>query len=1370
MRRKLSVILAVLVIAAMLAVPASAQTGAPQAQPGRQAPAGLQPVTDANLDGPFAGSNYVPSKQRMTATARYVVRLADAPLAQQWLDAQQRGAAYDAAAAQAYTDALLAKQAQVSDAVTALGGKTLANFTKLINGVAVEISGAQVRDLYFIPGVVGVSTLPNYALDLNETVPWIGADDVQGMGYDGEGITVAVIDSGIDYTHRHMAGCGTQECTDQALAEASQPADPALYPTAKVIGGYDFVGSSWPNTVEMPDPNPMDDEAGGVDGHGTHVASIIGGVAVPDDNIGPGVAPGVEFYALKVCSSVSTSCSGLALMQSYEWAADPNGDLNFDDRADVVNLSLGSVYGMPSSADSDAMGMLVDLGSTVVASAGNSGNMPYITGSPSSARAAISVAQTSVPSSVLYRIRRNTPEPVTVMDAVWQPWSEFPTAAITGDVVYGNGDGTNLDGCAAFTADLTGKVSVVNRGSCNFSLKVQNAEAAGAAMAIIALIAPGDPFEGGFGGGPFPGIPGFMVSQANGNLLKAAGANVTIDPNDPTITIDLLDVIVGSSSRGPAFDLSYIKPNIGAPGASYSASSGDQSYSVFGGTSGASPMVAGSAALLLDKAGGSGSLAPVVVKALLMNNALTETWQNFPGGMLNPITRQGAGRVDVASSAEAETIAWVPADDDVALSFGFETVADDYMGSKTVEVINTAAVTKTYMIEAGFRYANDVDAGVDVMLSDDMLTVAPTSTGTFDVDMYVDPTALKAWPFTSGSTFANGDLLTDIEVDGFVTLTADDGEVINLPWQFLPRQSADVMVGEPDQTGPFSFDVPLMNDSMVDGSVEVYPLVDMSPEIVLPPGTLDQAPADLEYVGVDAVRWNATSNLLLFPISSWNSRSTPINVEYDVYIDVDQDGIDDYVAYNGQVNATTDPRAVSVLVDLAAGTAATQFFLDTTINTDNMVIPVVVPDADMAFNFQVYAFDAYFGTGLWDTSPANALDGAYHMFNAMMPAFYPDEYYPEVPAGGEVTSMVMGQVNDSPAQIGMYYRVVNGVMGGEVYGVELPVDIFGDVSQWASTNPVVNGTYIDVDVSASNSGDPIADGLFLAPIDPDTMYVDGSAYGGAMPLSAAYAAQLAAEKNLPGLAAAAEGRTAEDVVAVAWAGSFDTGEIIDFGFQVKVMVDSGTVQHSVALFDGATFVASFGSDALAIVDNSTYPVSRSRRFNVDRDTFINGAQPGAFYGSGQTMWTGFFGQQRPLVHTPMNGIPGDAFVDAAYLYLYIVEGRGFTNWSNSVINVEARAVTTEWMPVAANWWTPWTMPGGDYGPVVGTNHIGSGKLNTWLRLDVTDAATDMLRGSPDQGYILTNSDTTGVRYALATKEFWDASKAGYLRIYFRTAN
>jgi hypothetical protein len=141
------------------------------------------------------------------------------------------------------------------------------------------------------------------------------------------------------------------------------------------------------------------------------------------------------------------------------------------------------------------------------------------------------------------------------------------------------------------------------------------------------------------------------------------------------------------------------------------------------------------------------------------------------------------------------------------------------------------------------------------------------------------------------------------------------------------------------------------------------------------------------------------------------------------------------------------------------------------------------------------------------------------------------------------------------------------------------------------------------------------------------------------------------------------------------------------------------------------------------------------------------------------------------VHAPLSGIPGDAYVDAAYLYLFVVEGRGFTNWSNSVINVEARALTTPWMP-----------GGGQLGPCRGpcraattgrwwgVNHVGSAKINTWLRLDVTDAVSDMLRGSADQGFIITNDDSTGVRYALAAKEFWDASKAGYIRVYFRTAN
>ncbi|MFZ2489702.1 MAG: family 16 glycosylhydrolase, partial [Anaerolineae bacterium] len=180
-------------------------------------------------------------------------------------------------------------------------------------------------------------------------------------------------------------------------------------------------------------------------------------------------------------------------------------------------------------------------------------------------------------------------------------------------------------------------------------------------------------------------------------------------------------------------------------------------------------------------------------------------------------------------------------------------------------------------------------------------------------------------------------------------------------------------------------------------------------------------------------------------------------------------------------------------------------------------------------------------------------------------------------------------------------------------------------------------------------------------------------------------------------------------------------------------------------------------------------IPRSRRFNIDQDTFLNGAQPSMAYGNAQTMWAGFFGLMRPLVHVPVSGIPVDAEVDAAYLYLYVVEGRGFTQWSNSVINeVAAQAITTPWLADSATWSMPWTMAGGDYGPALSATHLGSGKLNTWLRLDVTAAMQDIVRGEDNNGFLITANDDHGVRYALASQNYWDPSKIGYVRVYYRT--
>ena len=133
--------------------------------------------------------------------------------------------------------------------------------------------------------------------------------------------------------------------------------------------------------------------------------------------------------------------------------------------------------------------------------------------------------------------------------------------------------------------------------------------------------------------------------------------------------------------------------------------------------------------------------------------------------------------------------------------------------------------------------------------------------------------------------------------------------------------------------------------------------------------------------------------------------------------------------------------------------------------------------------------------------------------------------------------------------------------------------IGGPVTQTASTSPVVPGTFIDVAVSASNSSADLADALFLAPIDPDTHVRQRQRHRRRDAADRSLRRPVGGREGSDDLAAEAAGRAPEDVVAVAWAGPFMNGDLVDFGFQVQVMASSGEVQHDVALFDGATFVA-----------------------------------------------------------------------------------------------------------------------------------------------------------------------------------------------------
>jgi hypothetical protein len=593
-------------------------------------------------------------------------------------------------------------QDRLAQQIEALGGVVRGRFLYASTGLAVDIDVNRTRDVLDLRGVEAVRSVAQYELDLSDTVPWIGAATLQNeFGGTGQGVSIAFIDTGVDYTHAKLGGPGTKEaynldyCGDPAVdpfdpttgvcAPAYDQAAVAHFPNAKVVGGHDYIGEVWPNpdpdcgsasnplVCIVPDPNPID-----IHGHGTHVADIAAGLS--SSGVGaapnPGVAPGAEIWAFKACSALTGTCDGLALLLALDDAMDLDGDTETYDPADVINLSLGKLYGQPEDDLTLFVNMASYYGSLVVTAAGNNGDRPYIVSAPSTASAALSVAQTTMPNEHLYAIELDDE---TYFGGNFQPWSQPITTQLFAPVQYGNGAGGNRDGCSAYATSLIGTVLLVDRGDCSISAKVAHATAAGATLMLIANnqfsnVPPVFAYSG-----EAVEMPVLTVTQNDAATLKAlltqsSDLHVSVTPDH---IIALPDDIAATSSRGPRIADGAIKPDIAAPGASISAVAGSGTgVAAFGGTSGAVPVVAGSAALIIEALRARGVFRPLpgmalenisvvvpLVKALLMNTAHPNTYvggsrANGGHGFLSPITLQGAGRIDVLAAYEADTVAW----------------------------------------------------------------------------------------------------------------------------------------------------------------------------------------------------------------------------------------------------------------------------------------------------------------------------------------------------------------------------------------------------------------------------------------------------------------------------------------------------------------------------------------------------------------------------------------------------------------------------------------------------------------------------------------------------------------------------------------
>ena len=826
------------------------------------------------------------------------------------------------------------------------GSVVLGSAQRAVNVVMMRIDARQLARLASHPDVEHIGPVVNFELDLSETVPYIGATAAHESGATGAGVRIAVLDSGVDYTHAALGGPGTRAAYDAAYGVTTSSGNnrktndklkgQLLFPTESIVGGFDFVGEAWPFAPERPDPDPIDcgfkvikpqkiANAAGLTlcdgGHGTHVADIIGGDL--------GVAPDAEIYAVKVCSSVSTSCSGVALIQGMDFAIDPNGDGSTADAVDIINMSLGSDYGQAFFDDlSQAVENASSIGTLTVASAGNGSDKPYVTGSPAATPSALSVAQTQVPSAVEGVMEVLTPASIAGQyQAVFQPWSVSleETGAIEAPLQYGNGSGGNLLGCDPFPAgSLAGKIVLVDRGACNFTLKVKNVGDAGGLIAVIGIVNADEPFAGADGGdGPIT-IPGFMVSLATANALRsglAAGVNVRFDPE---AGIPVVGHMVNTSSRGPTMLTNLVKPEIGAPGASVSAIAGRfNATGPFSGTSGAAPMVTGSAALVV---GEFANRSPAEVKAVLMNTAETDI-MNSPalfGGDLAAVSRIGGGEVRVDAALASNVAAWDSELETGVLSFGFHDVTDEELTvTREVTLKNYTGVARSYAVSNAFRFASDEAAGVVSIDAPATVNVGANASTTFDVTMTIDGTALGQWLLNSGSNGRSGASLTAQEFDGYLTLSDAAGSV-HLGWHVLPRQAGDVEASASEMAADGSID--LTNNGVGAARVVGYSLIGQSPDNPDEGSLGGQNPViDIKNVGVQTLEvgagtcGSAPSFVLALAVSTWERQThanAPAAFEFD--IDTSGDGAADFAIFNQDVSGgnLTDGRNVVFTVDL----------------------------------------------------------------------------------------------------------------------------------------------------------------------------------------------------------------------------------------------------------------------------------------------------------------------------------------------------------------------------------------------------------------------------------------------------------------------
>jgi subtilisin family serine protease len=525
-----------------------------------------------------------------------------------------------------------------------------------LNGFAVDLTDAQALAMAQVPGVAMVLRDVMRYKQTDALPDFLGLDVMDGPwyeGYDGEGVVVGVIDTGVWPEHPSFADDGsylpppTGPLPCEFGNTVANPADAPFTCNNKLIGAYQMLATY--RTLIGADLDEFD-SARDDDGHGTHTASTAVGNAgveatiygIPRGTIS-GVAPRAHVIAYKALGNLGGFTSDLVAAIDQAVA----------DGVDVINYSIGGGASV-TGADDIAFLFAADAGVFVATSAGNSGPGPATIGGPSSVPWV-----TSVGASSQSRFFQGT--------VVLGNGAEYTGASVTEGtdplpLVDAADVGNELcDPTVPFTGDITGKMVLCKRGGVGRVAKSWAVYLAdGAAMVLYNAVDTDNLFTDNHW------VPTVHIDYTPGLAIKSyiagAGASATASivgeqmstwPYAPSMTI--------FSSRGPnpvAPDI--IKPDITAPGLQILAGASPftdegfvpgELFQAIAGTSMSSPVVAGAYALLKQA---NPTWSAAAAKSALMTTAHQEVVDNDRTSPADPFD-MGAGHLDIGGKVAKGT-------------------------------------------------------------------------------------------------------------------------------------------------------------------------------------------------------------------------------------------------------------------------------------------------------------------------------------------------------------------------------------------------------------------------------------------------------------------------------------------------------------------------------------------------------------------------------------------------------------------------------------------------------------------------------------------------------------------------------------------